>query len=162
MCRLNGKVAVITGGARGMGEAHAQLFVQEGASVVIADLLEDEVHRCVAKLGPACRFIKLDVASASNWASLVAEVEDTYRGLHILIANAGVAEEAAITEASDEHFNRIVTINQKGVFYGVRAVVPAMRRAGGGAIVNISSIASMIGAPNSSPGTATFALPSRD
>ncbi|HEY3657570.1 MAG TPA: glucose 1-dehydrogenase [Steroidobacteraceae bacterium] len=150
MGRLTGKVAVITGGARGMGAAHAQLFVQEGATVVIADLLEEEGQQCAAKLGPACRFIKLDVASASNWASLVAEVEDRHRGLHILIANAGVAEEAAITEASDEHFNRIVTINQKGVFYAVRAVVPAMRRAGGGAIVNISSIASMIAAPNSS------------
>lgn len=150
MGRLSGKVAVITGGARGMGAAHAQLFIQEGATVVIADLLEEEGRQCAEKLGPACRFVKLDVASASNWASLVTEVEDTYRGLHILIANAGVAEDSPITEASDEHYNRIITINQKGVFYGTRAVVPAMRRVGGGSIVNISSIASMIAAPNSS------------
>jgi len=150
MNRMNGKVALITGGARGMGAAHAKLFVAEGASVVIADMLEDEGKALARELGPTCRFVKLDVTSASNWKQAVAEVESSFKSLHVLIANAGIATQSSILEATDEHFDGMLKINMKGVFYGAQAVIPAMQRAGGGSIVNVSSIASLIGAPNSS------------
>jgi 3alpha(or 20beta)-hydroxysteroid dehydrogenase len=145
MDRLTGKVAIITGGARGMGASHAEVFVAEGAQVVVADLLEAEGGALARRLGKACRFRRLDVTSGSDWSRLIHETESEWGRVNVLVNNAGVAREAMIEDADDEHYNLLVAVNQTGVFKGMRAVIPAMRRAKGGSIVNVSSISSMTG-----------------
>jgi 3alpha(or 20beta)-hydroxysteroid dehydrogenase len=150
MKRLSNKIALITGGARGMGASHAARFIEEGASVIITDVMEEAGRSMAEELGPACHFMKLDVTSKAEWTALVEELETQFGALHVLVANAGVAQQKFIGEATEEHYNWVVDINFKGVFYGAQAVVPLMRRSGGGSIVNISSIASMVGSPGSS------------
>lgn len=145
MDRLTGKVVIITGGARGMGASHAEVFVAEGAQVVVADLLEAEGGALARRLGKACRFRRLDVTSGSDWSRLIQETESEWGRVNVLVNNAGVAREAMIEDADDEHYNLLVAVNQTGVFKGMRAAIPAMRRAKGGSIVNVSSISSMTG-----------------
>jgi 3alpha(or 20beta)-hydroxysteroid dehydrogenase len=145
MSRLAGKVVIITGGARGMGASHAEVFVAEGAKVMVADIREAEGRALAERLGKACQFRRLDVSSASDWSQLVADTEAEWGQINVLVNNAGIAKEAMLEEASDEHYNLLVSVNQTGVFMGMRAVIPAMRRAKGGSIVNISSISSMTG-----------------
>lgn len=145
MSRLTGKVVIITGGARGMGASHAEVFVAEGAKVMIADVREAEGRALAVRLGKACQFRRLDVSSASDWSQLIADTEAEWGSINVLVNNAGIAKEAMLEEASDEHYNLLVSVNQTGVFMGMRAVIPAMRRAEGGSIVNISSISSMTG-----------------
>ena len=145
MDRLTDKVAIITGGARGMGASHAEVFVAEGAQVVVADLLEAEGGALARRLGKACRFRRLDVTSGSDWSRLIHETESEWGRVNVLVNNAGVAREAMIEDADDDHYNLLVAVNQTGVFMGMRAVIPAMRRTKGGSIVNVSSISSMTG-----------------
>jgi 3alpha(or 20beta)-hydroxysteroid dehydrogenase len=145
MNRLAGKVAIITGGAQGMGASHAEIFAAEGARVVIADVREAEGRALAKRLGETCRFRKLDVSSSEDWPRIIADTEADWGKIDILVNNAGIAREALLEEASDEHYNELVATNQTGVFKGMRAVIPAMRRAKGGSIVNISSISSMTG-----------------
>ena len=146
--RLDGKVALITGGARGQGAAEAALFAQEGAAVVITDVL-DEQGRATAAAIDGCRYLHQDVRDEDRWAAVVADVVAQEGSLTVLINNAGIFPVQSMMETSLEDFRRVIDINQLGVFLGMRAVVPAMRDAGGGSIINISSVAGMRATPNS-------------
>ena len=144
MGRLDGKVALITGAARGMGAAEARLFVSEGARVLIADMLEDDGRALAAELGDAARFQRLDVSQEEQWAQAVAAAE-AMGPLNVLVNNAGILRAAAIEDMTLEQYMSVIMINQVGTFLGMRAAAPAMKRAGGGSIVNISTVASLIG-----------------
>jgi 3alpha(or 20beta)-hydroxysteroid dehydrogenase len=144
MGRLEGKVAIITGAARGMGESHARIFAREGARVIMTDVREDMGRAVAAEIGGDCRFIAHDVASPSDWNRVVLETEAVHGKVDVLVNNAGILGPMATTaELDDAGYDRVCDINQHSVFYGMRAVLPAMLRAGKGSIVNISSIAGM-------------------
>ena len=148
MPRLEGKVALISGGARGQGAAEAVLFAREGAKVVIGDILDDEgrqVEAQIAELGGDATYIHLDVTSAADWGAAVQTALDRYGGLHILVNNAGIGGGGVgLEDTTLEFWDRTLDINAKGVFLGTKAVIPAMQDSGG-SIVNISSIAGIIG-----------------
>lgn len=146
--RLDGKVAIITGGARSMGAAQAKLFVDEGARIVIGDLLEDEGQALADALGEdTARFVRADVASEDDWAALVRSTVDAFGTVNVLINNAGVFKRAAIPETPLELLDLHYRINQLGVFLGMREVFAPMCDAGGGSIVNVSSISGMRALP---------------
>ena len=138
MARFDGKLFLISGGARGLGEAQARQLVAEGARVVIADVLEPEGRALAAQLGPAATFQFLDVTSEAGWADAVAAAERA-GPLHGLVNNAGIFQPKTLMETDAELFERHTRVNQLGTFLGMRAVVPALERNGGGSIVNISS-----------------------
>ncbi|SHE80000.1 3alpha(or 20beta)-hydroxysteroid dehydrogenase [Seinonella peptonophila] len=147
MGRLDGKVSIITGGARGMGAAHVHRFLEEGAKVVFTDILEEEGIALAATLGENARFIKHDVSNASDWKRVVKSTEQTFGPINILVNNAGIDVPAVdLEETPLELYRRVIDVNQNSVFLGMRAVVKSMRNAGGGSIVNISSLAGIIGA----------------
>ena len=139
MGRLDGKVAIITGAARGQGEAEARLFVEEGARVVLGDVLEAEGQAVAESLGDAGVFIKMDVASEADWAKAV-EAAATLGPLNVLINNAAITHFASIPDTTLDDYRRVIDINQIGTFLGMRSVVEPMKAAGGGSIVNVSSI----------------------
>ena len=142
MGRLSGKVAIITGGARGMGESHARIFAREGAKVIITDVREDMGRAVAAEIGESCRFMLQDVTKPTDWSRVVAETERAFGKIDILVNNAGILGPIATTaDLDDAGYDLVCAINQHSVFYGMRAVLPAMLRAGKGSIVNISSIA---------------------
>jgi 3alpha(or 20beta)-hydroxysteroid dehydrogenase len=140
MGRLDGKVALITGGARGQGEAEVRRFVAEGAKVVFGDVLDDVGEKLAADLGGEAVFQHHDVRSPDEWAGVVEEAEQRFGKLDVLVNNAGVLVFGIVThETSLEDYMRVIEINQVGVFLGMRAAIPAMMRNRGGSIVNISS-----------------------
>lgn len=143
--RLDGKVAIITGAASGMGAATARRFVSEGARVVIADLLEKEGSALASSLGGNARFEKLDVTDEANWKSVVEATTAHFGRLDILVNNAGISGSAEQDLYSTDAWHRIMAINATGVFLGTKYAVPAMKASGGGSIVNLSSIAGLIG-----------------
>ena len=146
--RLEGKVALISGGARGMGAAEAKLFAAEGAKVVLGDVLDEEGQRVeaeIAETGGEAVYVHLDVTSESDWQDAVDTVVGRFGKLDILVNNAGIFNRALIHEQSAEDWDRVMDINGKGVFLGTKTAIPAMREAGGGSIVNISSVAGLIG-----------------
>ena len=145
--RLDGKVALITGGARGQGEAEARLFVEAGARVVVADVLDEEGAAVADDLGDAARSVHLDVADEAQWADAVGSTVDAFGRLDVLVNNAGILRTSRIEDQTLELFDAIVRVNLYGVFNGMRAVIAPMRAAGGGAIVNISSAAGLRGVP---------------
>jgi 3alpha(or 20beta)-hydroxysteroid dehydrogenase/cyclopentanol dehydrogenase len=152
--RLTGKVALISGGARGMGAEEARLFAREGATVVFGDVLEAEgktVEEEIRAAGGDARFVSLDVTREDDWARAVETTERLYGRLDILVNNAGIGGGRRIEETTLEEWERTMAVNSTGVFLGTRAVIPAMRRAGGGSIVNISSQLGLVGTDNSSP-----------
>ena len=153
--RLTGKVALISGGARGMGAAEARLFAREGARVVVGDILEAEgkaVEAEIAANGGQAAFIRLDVTREADWAEAVRLAVDRFGALHVLVNNAGIsAGLGRVEETSAEVWDRVMEINAKGVFLGTRAAIPAMRRAGGGSIINISSQLGLVGTDDTSP-----------
>ena len=155
MGRLDGKVALISGGARGQGAAEALLFAREGAKVVIGDLLDEEGSRIeaqIAKLGGDATYVHLDVTAAADWDAAVQTAIDQYGGLHILVNNAGIGGSGGGVEGeSSENWDTTLDINAKGVFLGTKAAIPALRDSGGGSIVNISSIAGIIGLGSGNP-----------
>jgi 3alpha(or 20beta)-hydroxysteroid dehydrogenase len=147
MGRLDGKVALITGGARGMGKAHARHFVAEGARVVIGDVLDERGAYVAGKLGPeVCRYVHHDVTSEAEWAAAVQATLDAFGRLDVLVNNAGVLTHATIAETTLEEFRRVLDVNLVGCFLGVKAVIGPMSAAGGGSIVNVSSIEGFAGA----------------
>lgn len=146
MARFTGKVVLISGGARGQGAAEARLLVAEGARVVLGDLLEAEGRALAEELGPAAQFVRQDVTRPEDWARAVAAAE-SMGGLHGMINNAGIYVPRPLMETDAELFERHMRVNQLGCFLGMQAVVPAMERAGGGSIVNISSTAGLRGSP---------------
>ncbi len=140
MGRMDGKVTLITGAARGTGEVTSRLFAAEGARVVVADVLDDRGEAVAKDLGDAGAFVHLDVTSESDWARAVDAARERFGRLDVLVNNAGVLHMAAIEDTQLADFERVVRVNQVGPFLGMRAVAPALREAGGGAIVNISSV----------------------
>ncbi len=151
MARLDGKVALISGGSRGMGEAEAKLFAREGAKVILGDILDEQggmIEAEINQTGGHAKYIHLDVTSENDWTAAVRETIDTYGKLNILVNNAGVAFGKGIEDTSGDEWDRVQNVNSKGVFLGTKAAIPAMREAGGGSIVNISSIAGIIGMPS--------------
>jgi 3alpha(or 20beta)-hydroxysteroid dehydrogenase len=143
--RLEGKVAIITGGSRGQGEAHARLFVAEGAKVLVADVLDEPGEKLAADLGDACVYRHLDVSSEGDWADAVKAAVDAFGSLNVLVNNAAIHHILPLEQETREFFDRILSINLVGPFLGMQAVLPAMRAAGGGSIVNISSTAGLRG-----------------
>ena len=154
MARFTDRVYLISGGARGLGSAQARQLVAEGGKVVIGDVLLDEGRKLAAELGPACVFLPLDVGSEVQWAEAVAAAERLGR-LHGLVNNAGVYTPTPMLETGVAQFERHTRVNQLGTFLGMRMVVPAFERTGGGAIVNMSSTVGLRSAPNAIAYTAT-------
>ena len=145
--RLQGKVALITGGARGQGAAEARLFAAEGAKVVVGDVLDDLGKELASDVGDSVRYVHHDVTSEEDWAGAVAAAVDDFGRLDVLVNNAGIFRVMPIGLSSLDDFMQVVTINQVGVFLGMKAATPALVDAGGGSIVNISSIAGLQGSP---------------
>ena len=148
MGRLDGKVALISGGARGQGAAEARLFAAEGARVVLADVLDDEGAATAAEIGDAARFVHLDVTDESQWQAAVAAAEEAFGPVTVLVNNAGILHFQHVTRTDLADFDRVLRVNVHGVFLGMKAVAPSMERAGGGSIVNISSTAGLQGLPS--------------
>ena len=155
MPRLEGKVALISGGARGQGAAEALLFAREGAKVVIGDILDDEgrqVEAQIAELGGDATYVHLDVTSAAEWDAAVQTALDRYGRLDILVNNAGIGgQKVGLEDTTSEFWDRMLDINAKGVFLGTKAAIPALRDSGGGSIINISSTAALIAARSGNP-----------
>ncbi len=153
MARLEGKVALISGGARGQGAVEARMFAEEGASVVIGDILDDAGRQTEAELqelGYNVTYVHLDVTSEADWEAAVQTAVSTYGKLDVLLNNAGILIRKNIEETTEADWDRIFAVNAKGVFLGTKAAIPAMRDAGGGSIINISSTAGLVGSPNGS------------
>ena len=145
MNRVQGKVAIVTGAARGMGAAHARLLVAEGGKVVIGDVLDTEGAALAAELGASASYIHLDVTQPEQWSAAVAHTTRTFGGLHVLVNNAGIANGAAITEFPLDVWRKTIDINLTGTFLGIQAVVPDMVRGKGGSIINVSSVEGLRG-----------------
>ncbi|MGN8544634.1 MULTISPECIES: glucose 1-dehydrogenase [Bradyrhizobium] len=145
MGRLKNKVILVTGGARGMGAAHARLLVAEGARVVITDILHIEGEALAAKLGESTLYVPQDVTQPKEWAEAVASAERRFGALHGLVNNAGIANMAPIEQFPLDQWNKTLAVNLTGVFLGMQAALPAIRRAGGGSVVNISSVEGLRG-----------------
>ncbi|MXZ90259.1 MAG: glucose 1-dehydrogenase [Chloroflexi bacterium] len=151
--RLENKVALISGGARGMGAEEARLFAREGAKVVIGDVLDAEGRQTEAAInetGAECLFVHLDVTNEDDWHNAVAAVVSRFGKVDILVNNAGISTRGGIEDLTAAQWDRTMDINVKGVFLGTREVIPAMRDAGGGSIINISSGAGIAPAPGTS------------
>lgn len=146
MGTLDGKVAIITGAARGQGAAEARLFAERGAKVMLTDVLDEEGAKTAASIGDAAAYMRLDVADEQNWADVVAATVDKFGKVNVLVNNAGIITPVAeVQDTSLETFNKVIGVNQTGVFLGMKAVVKPMQDAGGGSIVNIASIDGLIG-----------------
>jgi 3alpha(or 20beta)-hydroxysteroid dehydrogenase len=147
MGRLDGKVALITGGARGMGKSHVRHFVAEGARVVFGDVRDDQGRYVAAGLGEqSCRYTHHDVTSEEDWAAAVALAVEAFGQLDVLVNNAGILSFASIAEMPLADFRRVLEVNAVGCWLGMKAVIDPMTKAGGGSIVNISSIEGFTGA----------------
>jgi NAD(P)-dependent dehydrogenase (short-subunit alcohol dehydrogenase family) len=146
--RLQGKVALITGAAHGMGEAESKMFAKEGAKVVVADVLEAEgkqVVEAIAKDGGEALFVRLDVTNEAQWQQAVESAVARFGKLDILVNNAGISGSAGADLLNTEAWDTVMAVNAKGVFLGLKYAIPAMQKAGGGSIVNISSISGFVG-----------------
>jgi 3alpha(or 20beta)-hydroxysteroid dehydrogenase len=147
MGRLDGKVALITGGARGMGKSHARHFVAEGAKVLIGDILDDKGGALAAELGDDnCRFVHHDVTSEAQWHAAVTAVTDAFGTLNVLVNNAGVLKHAKIADMPVADFRQLIDVNMVGQWLGIKSVIAAMTAAGGGSIINVSSVEGFAGA----------------
>ena len=150
MGRLDGKVALISGGASGIGAAHVRVFAREGASVVFGDLQRDlgeQVAEQVREAGGEVEFVDLDVTDEASWRAAVARAVDRYGSLTTLVNNAGIFHPGGVETETREGWDRMVAVNQTGVWLGMRAALPALKQSGNGAIVNISSLFGLIGSP---------------
>lgn len=144
MKRLEGKVAIITGAAQGMGAAHARLFVENGAKVVITDLNEEKGHVLAKELGDNARFVTHNVTNEEDWKTVVAKTVEAFGPADILVNNAGITMAKNMLDVTVEEYKRIVDINQVSVFIGMKEVAPSMAKNGGGSIVNISSMNGLV------------------
>ncbi len=147
MGRLDGKVALITGGARGMGKSHARHFVAEGAKVVIGDVLDDKGKELAAELGEdSCRYVRHDVTSEDEWQQAVAAATEAFGTLNVLVNNAGILKRASIADMPLAEFRQVIDVNLIGEWLGIKSVIAPMTAAGGGSIVNVSSVEGFAGA----------------
>lgn len=150
MGRLDGKVALITGAARGQGETEARLFAREGAQVALTDVLVDlgqQVAASIRASGAEAMFLQLDVSNPDEWNEVVRHTVQTYNRLDILVNNAGIAQRDGLIGTSAEDWDRVMAINAKGVFLGMQYAIPAMLQSGGGSVINISSTSGIVGFP---------------
>ena len=147
MPKLDGRVALVSGGARGIGAATVRAMSREGASVVIADLLCSEGRALAQEIGSAATYVHLDVTNPESWRTAVGTAVAAYGKLNILVNNAGIAALGAVDELSRADWDRLIAVNLTGVFNGIQAAAPVLRRTGGGSIVNLSSIAGLSGYP---------------
>jgi 3alpha(or 20beta)-hydroxysteroid dehydrogenase len=146
MGQLDGKVALITGGARGMGKAHVRRFLDEGAKVVFGDVLEEEGAKLAADLGDGVRFVRMDVSKEEDWQRAAETATDAFGTLNVLVNNAGILRHKTIEDMGLDEFRTILDVNLVGQWLGVKTVTAPMREAGGGSIVNVSSTEGFIGA----------------
>jgi NAD(P)-dependent dehydrogenase (short-subunit alcohol dehydrogenase family) len=149
MSRLNGKVVLVSGGARGIGAATARTMVAEGAKVVIGDLLDAEGQALAKEIGPSATYVHLDVTKANDWQTAVENTVATYGKLNVLMNNAGLGDRGPMPESNPEttdeaEWDRVIDVNLKGTFLGTKYALPAMKKAGGGSIINLSSMAAMV------------------
>ena len=152
--RLQGKTALISGGARGMGAVEARLFAKEGAKVTIGDVLEDEGRKLEAELnatGAEVLFVRLDVTREADWQNAVETTVNRFGKLDVLVNNAGISGRGRVEDTAVEEWDRVMDVNAKGVFLGTKVAIPAMRQGGGGSIINISSQLGLVGTDHSSP-----------
>ncbi len=150
--RVEGKVALVSGGARGIGAATARLLAREGAAVVLADVLEEEGKATEAEIsetGGRATFLKLDVTDEENWQRVIDVTVATYGKLDVVVNNAGISGRTAVEETEAETWDRVMAVNGKGVFLGTKLAIPELRKAGGGSIINISSIYGIVGSETS-------------
>ncbi|MEO9633774.1 MAG: SDR family oxidoreductase [Parasphingorhabdus sp.] len=147
MGRLQGKVAIITGAAKGLGEADARMFAREGAVVIMTDMDADNGKRVAAEIGDAAEFHVQDVRDEQGWEDLIADVVSRHGQLDILVNNAGVVEPGTIETQTAEEYRFVMAVSADGAFYGCKYAVPAMKASGGGSIINMCSIASIVGEP---------------
>ena len=147
MGRVDGKVALISGGARGMGASHARLLVTEGAKVVIGDILDDEGKALADDLGDAARFVHLDVTQPDQWKAAVATAVQEFGKLNVLVNNAGIVNGSPLHKFDLTKWQQILDVNLTGTFLGMQVAVEPMIAAGGGSIINVSSIEGLRGAP---------------
>jgi NAD(P)-dependent dehydrogenase (short-subunit alcohol dehydrogenase family) len=148
--RLQGRAVLISGGARGQGAAHGRRLAEEGAGVLLGDVLENEGQAHADALraaGLKVHFLRLDVTSPRDWKTAVADAEGRFGRLDIVVNNAGIVRVAPVAEETDDGWEGTMAVNATGVFYGMRAAIPALRRAGGGSIINVASIYGPVGAP---------------
>jgi 3alpha(or 20beta)-hydroxysteroid dehydrogenase len=145
MSRLEGRIALVTGGARGIGAAIARAMVAEGAKVVIGDVLDREGEALAKELGASAKYVHLDVTRPHEWEAAVGIAVKLYDKLNVLVNNAGIANYAPLDQYSHADWDKIIAINLTGVFNGIKAAIPALEAAGGGSIVNMSSLAGMRG-----------------
>ena len=146
--RLEGKVALISGGARGQGATEARFFAREGAKVVIGDVLDEDGTRVAAEIGEAggeAVYVHLDVTNEEDWTKAVDEAVSRFGKLNVLVNNAGIYRESRVADTTLEEWNLVMGVNATGVFLGTKSVIPEMRKAGGGSIINISSTAGLTG-----------------
>jgi 3(or 17)beta-hydroxysteroid dehydrogenase len=147
MGRLTGKVAIVTGAAKGLGEADARLMAQEGAKVIVADVDATNGARVAADIGANAAFMKLDVTSEANWQQVIADTVAKFGGLHILVNNAGVVEVNTPESITEKDYRFIMAVSVDGMVWGCKHAIPAMKASGGGSIINMASIASICGEP---------------
>lgn len=145
MARLKDKVVVVTGAAQGMGSSHARLFVEEGAKVILTDINAEKGQVFAAELGKNAVFVKQDVTREEDWVNVIEATEKNFGPVDVLVNNAGITMSKSILDTSLEDYRRILEINQVSVFLGMKSVIASMRKAGGGSIVNISSINGLVG-----------------
>jgi 3alpha(or 20beta)-hydroxysteroid dehydrogenase len=143
--RLDGKVAVVTGAARGQGEAEARAFVAEGAAVVVADVAMDLASSVAADLGDRALAVHLDVTRPGDWERAISRAEGSYGPVSVLVNNAAIIQPGGVCDTSPEDYLRVVMVNQMGCFLGMRAVCPSMKKAGEGSIINVSSTSGLTG-----------------
>lgn len=141
--RLDGKVALISGAARGMGAAEARAFAAEGARVVLGDVLDEDGQKVASEIGDGACYVSLDVTSESSWQAAVAHAQERFGKLDTLVNNAGILRFNSIENTSLEEYETVIRVNQVGCFLGMKTAIPALRAAGGGSIVNISSAAGL-------------------
>ncbi|HIF17380.1 MAG: glucose 1-dehydrogenase [Cycloclasticus sp.] len=158
MGRVSGKIVLVTGAAMGMGRTHCELLAEEGATVIVTDMNTTEgvaTADSINAAGGKAEFLPLNVTNESEWISVVEQIVAKHGQIDVLVNNAGILIIKAVEETSTEEWDRTFDINVKGVFFGTKAVLPAMQKAGGGSIVNISSIYGIVGAPVSAAYQAT-------
>lgn len=148
MARFSGKVAFVTGAASGIGKATTQLFVAQGAKVVVADINEADGEAVAAANGDAAAFVALDVTKEESWQNALAKAEATFGGVNILVNAAGISPGDTIEDATFDHWRKVHSVCLDSVFFGCKHGVPLINKFGGGAIINISSVAGMLGVPN--------------
>ncbi len=147
MGRVDGKVALISGGARGMGASHARLLVEEGAKVVIGDILDEEGKAVADEIGDAARYVHLDVTQPDQWDAAVATATGEFGKLDVLVNNAGIVALGQLKNFDLGKWQKVIDVNLTGTFLGMRVAVEPMIAAGGGSIINVSSIEGLRGAP---------------